>query len=60
MRRKTTRRIAKLPSGVTKARGSGRIRRIVHESGAATKAYPAHQLPDTAGAIAAPVGCGMG
>lgn len=60
MRRKTTRRIAKLPSGVTEARGSGRIRRIVHASGAATKAYHAHQLPDTAGAIAAPAGCGMG
>lgn len=58
MRRKTTRHIAKLPAGVTEAMGSGRIRNIVHESGAATKVYLVH--PRMAGSIATPAGCGMG
>ena len=36
--------------------GSGRLRKIVNESSAATETYLAHQLPDKAGAIATPVG----
>lgn len=39
MRRKTTRHIAKLPLGLAKKMRPGRLRRIVNESGAATKAY---------------------
>ena len=35
---------------------SGKIRKIVNESTAATETYLAHQLPDKAGAMATPVG----
>ena len=36
--------------------GSGKLRKIVNESSAATETYLAHQLPDRAGAIATPCG----
>ena len=36
--------------------GSGKVRKIVNESSAATETYLAHQLPDKAGAIATPCG----
>lgn len=48
--------IAKLPLGFIGEMGSGKIRRIVHDSSAATETYLAHQLPDMAGAIATPIG----
>ena len=48
--------IAKLPLGFIGEMGSGKIRRIVNDSSAATETYLAHQLPDMAGAIATPLG----
>lgn len=48
--------IAKLPLGFVGEIGSGKIRRIVNDSSAATETYLAHQLPDMAGAIATPLG----
>ena len=48
--------IVRLPLGTAEAFGSGRLRKIVNESSAATETYLAHQLPDRAGAIATPCG----
>lgn len=48
--------IVKLPLGAAEQFGSGRLRKIVNESSAATETYLAHQLPDRAGAIATPCG----
>lgn len=56
MRIQTIRHIVRLPLGFAESFGSGRLRKIVNESSAATETYLAHQLPDKAGAIATPVG----
>ncbi len=48
--------IVKLPLGFSDQFGSGRLRKIVNESSAATETYLAHQLPDRANAIATPCG----
>lgn len=48
--------IVRLPLGTAEAFGSGKLRKIVNESSAATENYLAHQLPDRAGAIATPCG----
>ncbi len=48
--------IATLPLGFMDGIGSGKLRKIVDESSAATETYLAHQLPDRAGALATPVG----
>lgn len=48
--------IAKLPLGFAESFGSGKLRKIVNESSAATETFLAHQLPDKAGAIATPCG----
>lgn len=48
--------IVKLPLGAAEHFGSGKLRKIVNESSAATETYLAHQLPDRAGAIATPCG----
>lgn len=56
MRKRTMRHIAMLPVGFMSELGSGRVRRIVNDSSAATETYLAHQLPDMAGAFATPVG----
>ena len=48
--------IVKLPMGFMDGIGSGKARKIVYESSAATETYLAHQLPDKANAIATPVG----
>ena len=50
------RHIVELPLGAAESFGSGRLRKIVNESSAATENYLAHQLPDKAGAIATPLG----
>lgn len=52
----TMHHIAKLPLGFAESFGSGRLRKIVNESSAATETFLAHQLPDKAGAIATPCG----
>ncbi|KAA8671349.1 ABC transporter ATP-binding protein [Clostridium sp. HV4-5-A1G] len=56
IRSKAMHHISTLPLGFMDDIGSGKIRRIVNESSAATETYLAHQLPDRAGAMAAPVG----
>lgn len=56
LRIETIHHIAKLPLGFTERFGSGKLRKIVNESSAATETYLAHQLPDKAGAIATPIG----
>lgn len=48
--------IAKLPLGFAESFGSGKLRKIVNESSAATETFLAHQLPDKAGAVATPCG----
>lgn len=48
--------ITKLPLGFAESFGSGKLRKIVNESSAATETFLAHQLPDKAGAIATPLG----
>lgn len=50
------RHILTLPMGFLDKDGTGKIRKIVNESSAATEIYLAHQLPDQAGAIATPAG----
>lgn len=50
------RHIVNLPLGLLEEFGSGKLRKIVNESSAATETYLAHQLPDRAGAIATPCG----
>ena len=47
--------IAKLPLGFIGEMGSGKIRRIVNDSSAATETYLAHQLPDMSAAITTPI-----
>lgn len=56
MRKDLMRHITALPLGITEKYGSGRLRRIVNTSSAATENYLAHRLPDKAGAIATPLG----
>ena len=56
IRKELMRHITALPIGVTEKYGSGKLRRIVNSSSAATENYLAHRLPDKAGAIATPVG----
>lgn len=50
------RHITELPLGFTDSFGSGRLRKIVNESSAATETYLAHRLPDRWAAIATPLG----
>ena len=52
----TMKHIVKLPMGFAERFGSGKLRKIVNESSAATETYLAHQLPDRANAIATPCG----
>ena len=56
LRIQTMEHIVKLPLGFAESFGSGKLRKIVNESSAATETYLAHQLPDRAGAIATPCG----
>lgn len=56
LRKTALHHIVKLPLGFVDSFGSGRLRKIVNESSAATENYLAHQLPDKAGAIATPIG----
>lgn len=56
MRSTLMKHILTLPMGFMDRDGSGKIRKIVNESTAATETYLAHQLPDKAGAVATPAG----
>lgn len=48
--------IMKLPLGYVEAEGTGKIRKIVADSSAATETFLAHNLPDKAVSYATPVG----
>lgn len=48
--------IMKLPLGYVESEGTGKIRKIVADSSAATETYLAHNLPDKAVSFATPVG----
>ena len=52
LRIQTMEHIVRLPLGFAESFGSGKLRKIVNESSAATETYLAHQLPDRANAIA--------
>ena len=56
MRSALMRRIITLPLGVFDEDGTGRIRRIVNDSTAATETFIAHQLPDKTVAAVTPIG----
>lgn len=47
--------IMKLPLGYVESEGTGKIRKIVSDSSAATETYLAHNLPDKAVSIATPI-----
>ena len=48
LRLQTMEHIVRLPLGFAEQFGSGKLRKIVNESSAATETYLAHQLPDRA------------
>lgn len=48
--------IMKLPLGYVESKGTGKIRKIVTDSSAATETYLAHNLPDRAVSYATPIG----
>lgn len=56
IRKAAMQHIVKLPLGFAESFGSGKLRKIVNESSAATETYLAHRLPDKAGAITTPIG----
>ena len=45
-----------LPLGFTETFGSGKLRKIIHESTGAAETFLAHQLPDKYNAMATPIG----
>ncbi len=56
MRSSLMRRIITLPLGVFDEDGTGKIRRIVNDSTAATETFIAHQIPDKTVAAVTPIG----
>lgn len=48
--------IMKLPLGYVESQGTGKIRKVVNDSSAATETFIAHNLPDKAVSAATPVG----
>ena len=48
--------IVKLPLGFAEHFGSGKLRKIIHESTGAAETFLAHQLPDKYNAMATPIG----
>lgn len=56
MRIKMMKHIMKLPIGFVESEGTGKIRKIVVDSSAATETYLAHNLPDKAVSYATPLG----
>lgn len=55
IRKALMRHITTLPLGTVESFGSGKLRKIVHDSSSAAETYLAHRLPDKAGAIATPI-----
>lgn len=56
MRTKMMEHIMKLPLGYVESQGSGKIRKIVMESSAATETFLAHNVPDKVVSKATPIG----
>lgn len=56
MRTRMMEHVMKLPMGYIESQGSGKIRKIVAESSAATETFLAHSLPDKAVSYATPIG----
>ena len=56
MRTKMMEHIMKLPLGYVEAEGTGKIRKVVMDSSAATETFLAHNLPDKVISVATPVG----
>lgn len=56
MRISMMKHIMKLPLGYVETEGTGKIRKIVTDSSAATETFLAHNLPDKAVSYATPVG----
>ncbi len=56
MRKECMKNIASMPIGAAESFGSGKLRKIVLDSTAATETYLAHRLPDKAKATATPIG----
>lgn len=59
MRSQMMTHIMTLPMGYMDGEGSGKIRKVVDESSAATETYLAHQLPDKWVATATPIGLAL-
>lgn len=59
MRSKIMKHILTLPLGFMDEEGSGKVRKIVNESSAATETFIAHQLPDKCVAVATPIGLAL-
>ncbi len=56
MRTELMRHIMSLPMGIFSKEGTGKIRRVVTDSAAATESYIAHSIPDQVVATVTPVG----
>lgn len=56
LRLEVSEHLATLPLGFTETFGSGKLRKIIHESTGAAETFLAHQLPDKYNAMATPVG----
>lgn len=56
MRTKMMEHIMKLPLGYVESQGSGKIRKVVMESSAATETFLAHNVPDKVVSKATPIG----
>lgn len=56
LRLEVSEHLATLPLGVTETFGSGKLRKIIHESTGAAETFLAHQLPDKYNAMATPIG----
>ena len=56
LRLEVSEHLATLPMGFTETFGSGKLRKIIHESTGAAETFLAHQLPDKYNAMATPIG----
>ena len=56
LRLEVSEHLATLPLGFTETFGSGKLRKIIHESTGAAETFLAHQLPDKYNAMAIPIG----